>query len=452
MTDWANLCVLNHVLNIIGPDNCINFVCKQWKQCTKIYTHIDIKNPHDLNMLLTYPFLSHVEKLNFFEYPSESENNKINLNWFLECKSLKEIHLSAITNANIRNLSKFKMLESIVFDYNVDLTIDTMNSLINLPLRKLDIASDNEFVDNDFIISLCEFKLLDRLWLEVRNDISDGLQLLCQTHSHTMRELHLSNSNIDDADLCVILSMKSLNILEINNCDHIIGEIDEKYIENSMIHSLKIQSCENLTNNGLHAFGAFKHLRAVHLLSCEKISDEGIIVLMSRINLTKLKVINMISLQITDASIHAITKSKCKSNITKLSISNCINITDDGLREISNMENLTTLDFSECLEITDKGLIEFMKKIKKGTNKLLKVSMSGIEFITSVGMEAFIKSNIKILDISGCPNINDTGLISLMSPRLEKLNMCDTGITDNGIRAFKKVVETCEIIGGEEPS
>jgi len=52
-------------------------------------------------------------------------------------------------------------------------------------------------------------------------------------------------------------------------------------------------------------------------------------------------------------------------NLRSLDLARCLNITDDGLREIvKNFQHLERLDITSCEEITDKVISEIASKCK----------------------------------------------------------------------------------------
>ena len=99
--------------------------------------------------------------------------------------------------------------------------------------------------------------------------------------------------------------------------------------------------------------------------------------------------------------------------LQSLNLSNCWNITDEGITAVANgLPQLQSLNIDSCNNITDEGI---------------RALASGLHQLQS-------------LNIADCDNITDTGIRAVASglPQLQSLNIadCDNNITDEGIRAL----------------
>jgi hypothetical protein len=158
-------------------------------------------------------------------------------------------------------------------------------------------------------------------------------------------------------------------------------------------------------------------------------------------NLSSLSISNSVSL--TDLSII------CISNLTKLTLldlSYCDNITDNGINYIKLLTNLESLDLSFCSEITDLSLlyistittITFLKLIQTLNNitdngisnlqlliKLKSLSLCYFPSITDLSL-SYIKNILTItrLDLKFCYKITDDGINYLkLLTNLNSLNI-----------------------------
>lgn len=222
--------------------------------------------------------------------------------------------------------------------------------------------------------------------------------------------------------------------------------------------------CANtISDEGFKMFGMFPHLEWLGIPNAA-ISDLGLK------NLTDLKNLqeNLYSLQISDCT--NITEEGVKSvialkRLNNLYIQGCgfsgvglkglnlkvlmadrSSINDEGLHCIAEMNNLRSLGLSFCENITDTGLGELGALLQ-----LEELDLNGCKQISDLGLRnlATLKK-LRKLDLRGCEKITDQGLQNLASlVNLQELNLEDCSqITGNGfskLRALSrvKIVHLC---------
>ena len=103
-------------------------------------------------------------------------------------------------------------------------------------------------------------------------------------------------------------------------------------------------------------------------------------------------------------------------------------IKDNHLKYFKYLPHLRNLFLSDCEFISDAGL-ETISKYKT----LLKLKLESSYKITNQGLRYIHKLNLELLDIAGCENITDSGLMYLSSTLKElNINNCYQ-ITDYGL-------------------
>ena len=109
----------------------------------------------------------------------------------------------------------------------------------------------------------------------------------------------------------------------------------------------------------------------------------------------------------------------------------CDNITDMG---VSYIDNLLSLDITGCSKITNNGILEMKKN-----NNLEKLNISET-MIDDEGIEAIVKlfPNLKNLNISNI-NITNISMKYLINLNLLELNLSGTNIDDYGCIWIEKM-------------
>jgi hypothetical protein len=123
---------------------------------------------------------------------------------------------------------------------------------------------------------------------------------------------------------------------------------------------LDMYRCLSLTNEGLKQIASLAKLKSLNLSCCTATNDEVVISLRDKY-IVKLNLLNCY--KITDKSLEIIGSDMytLKYNLRVLCLTNCTNITNEGLKSISSLEELELLDITGCQKITDEGLRHLLK-------------------------------------------------------------------------------------------
>ena len=118
---------------------------------------------------------------------------------------------------------------------------------------------------------------------------------------------------------------------------------------------------------------------------------------------------------------------KCLDNIHSLYLT-CCDITDEGLKYLSDNGNLHTLYLTTCRYITDGGI--------KLLGNLHTLKIECCRYITDEGIKHL--GNLHTLDLSFCNTISDEGIQYLGNIHTLKIGWCNK-ITDNGLKYLGKL-------------
>ncbi len=96
------------------------------------------------------------------------------------------------------------------------------------------------------------------------------------------------------------------------------------------------------------------------------------------------------------------------SEIVSLNLSECRNVTNEGIRFLKSLPHLIELNLSSC-SLTDSGLAEL-----KPLNHLLHLNLSFCNRITNLGLQKLRDlRRLEYLDLQGCVKINHGGLVKV---------------------------------------
>ena len=195
---------------------------------------------------------------------------------------------------------------------------------------------------------------------------------------------------------------------------------------------LKLEGLEKLTDEALRAIA--QHLPKLHHLDLEDstgISDAGVVELAQKC--TELKHLNLNLTSITDAAITAIVNN-C-ADLEDLTVSACDNITDAAFRVV-RLPKLTNLDLSGCSEISDAGLIELSRQC----TALKSLNILGTS-ITDAAVSAVARNCPDFQDLfADSADITDESikLLAKHCARLTHLDFDGTGITVASVLAIAR--------------
>jgi F-box and leucine-rich repeat protein 14 len=219
-----------------------------------------------------------------------------------------------------------------------------------------------------------------------------------------------------------------VSILDLNIFNNIIDQLNSKSKNNSLssyLVTLNFSSVDRIDNNCLLALSRL-NLKELNLSQCHQITDNGLVHLKS---LTQLKHLDLSQChQITD---NGLVHLASLNQLQILYLNWCKKITDAGLAHLTTLTQLKHLDLSQCHQITDNGLVHLAS-----LNQLQILYLNWCKKITDAGLAHLTTlTQLKYLDLSQCNQITDAGLAHLTTLTQLKyldLSQCNQ-ITDAGL-------------------
>ena len=268
--------------------------------------------------------------------------------------------------------------------------------LVGLPLQQLDLHECGEIGELG-IFYLSRMKLI-RLDLGRLNFNGRGLDNLITLPLH--RLWFSLSPHVDDQLLTCLSRMCYVHTLWLCYCDKITDE-GLKNIKPLKLESLDLRHCRTITNTGLKHLTTHS-LRSLILAGCTSITDEGLSVLSGM----QLEHLDLSGSSVTDAGISFIQSSLLES----FDVCDCVRLTDEFMRCVSNFPKLRRLLVGGCTKITDQG-VEYLAKTSIEKLLLNDTSITDACLLSVMNMHA-----LRELCLEGC-NITNENLHRLSSVR-----------------------------------
>ncbi|XP_076649283.1 uncharacterized protein LOC143357025 [Halictus rubicundus] len=177
--------------------------------------------------------------------------------------------------------------------------------------------------------------------------------------------------------------------------DAALGYFNSK--QSSALSILRLQSCWELTNHGVHNIvHSLPNLTVLSLSGCSKVTDDGVELIAE--NLPRLRSLDLSwCSRITDAALEYIA---CDLNhLEELTLDRCVHITDIGVGYISTMVSLSALFLRWCSQLKDLSLQHLC-----GMKSLQVLSLAGCPMLTSSELSRLIQlRHLHELELTNCP-------------------------------------------------
>lgn len=191
------------------------------------------------------------------------------------------------------------------------------------------------------------------------------------------------------------------------------------------ITHISIQYGRNITAAGIKGLKDLEFLRTLTIQHCEGITNAGVENLDRFPNLIRL---DLSANSLGDAALVEIAKLK---HLTYLQLNYNPKITDAGMVHISKLTTLEDLSIMDS-QVSDEGL-----KSLKGLRELTVLYLARTK-ITDTGLDALDFPKLKRLALNGT-GITDDGVAKLAKlPSLSNLNLSDCQVTDKCLGSLKK--------------
>ncbi|XP_059843192.1 F-box and leucine-rich repeat protein 13 isoform X3 [Hypanus sabinus] len=231
--------------------------------------------------------------------------------------------------------------------------------------------------------------------------------------------------------------------LDISGCTEIsVRGFKSLGIACNKIEHLVINDMATLTTNCITAMvDYYNNLTTVTLLGSPHISDTAIKALVQGSKLTTFKTEG--NKRITDTSFKIFSTS-CP-NLNHIYVADCSRITDNSLKFISTLKNIIVLNISDCMSITDAGIRSFLEGASG--QKLRELNISNCILITDLSLLKIAQRCLSLthLRMRYCLHVTDSGIEWLGSlPTLTNIDLTGTNVQEqslSGLSSNHKIKE-----------
>jgi hypothetical protein len=262
-------------------------------------------------------------------------------------------------------------------------------------------------------VSLCGAKVDDDL-------------LKCLSAFPHLRTLDLCKTDgLTSNRLRFIANLKELEALNVSRCPDVLGHGLCALSALKNLRALDVSYCPQVEDDVLEFFAEiFPKLRSLDISGCKSVRAAGLREL--RV-LTALEVLTAADCDFTDAEVREIA---AVTSLRVLSIAGSPRTTVVGSKALSALERLEVLDLSGSPAVTSAVLATLAPKLQKlqvltmahcpqlanhslkqlrTMKQLHTLRLAGCEQLEDYGIEYLVHAvpNLKVLDLSGCPDIND---------------------------------------------
>lgn len=363
-----------------------------------------------------------------------SDFAKLNLAPFVP--ELDELHLSnvGLTEENLPYISKFKVRSLIISEIwdcpKTGLDLKHFSSLPQLEALSLSGQSYHLLIKEGTFKELASLKNLRKLRLPKTSFTDQDMMAL----SSQLTVLDLSHCKVTSTIFERICTMSGLQILNLSHTN--VNDDGLKSISNKLpnLQELDLSGCKNINGSQILNYVAqCRELRKLILAECGVSGWEW----QNLEALNQLQELDFSSGAMNDHDLHQLT-TVCASRLRRLILANNRGITDAGCRKLSACKQLQELDLSGS-QVTGEGirsLPELRTLLLKNCHniqdltlldelpRLSHVDLSECNKLDVESIMGLVKkfTQLEILGLSGCKNINDDCLHVLLElTQLRKL-------------------------------
>ncbi|XP_057614534.1 dynein regulatory complex subunit 6 isoform X2 [Chionomys nivalis] len=351
------------------------------------------------------------------------------------CKNLQELNLSdcqSLTDESMRHISEG--CPGVLY-LNLSNTAITNRTMRLLPryfhnLQNLSLAYCRKFTDK----GLQYLNLGNGCHKLIYLDLSGCTQVLVEKCSRISTVVFIGSPHISD---CAFKALSSCNLKKIRfEGNKRITDACFKYIDKNYpgINHIYMVDCRALTDSSLKSLSVLKQLAVLNLTNCVRISDAGLRQFLDGPASVRLRELNLTNCTLLGDNSIVRLSERCP-NLHYLSLRNCDHLTDMAIEFITSMLSLISIDLSGTL-ITNEGLSTLSRH-----RRLRELSLSECINITDLGIRSYCRTSLHLehLDVSFCTHLTDEIIktVAIFCTRITSLNIAGCPkITDVGLEAL----------------
>ncbi|NP_001186561.1 F-box and leucine-rich repeat protein 13 isoform a [Mus musculus] len=298
-------------------------------------------------------------------------------------------------------------------------------------------------------LSSCDLK---KIRFEGNKRISDACFKSIDRNYPGINHIYMVDcKGLTDSSLKSLSLLKQLTVLNLTNCIRI-GDIGLKHFFDGpasiRLRELNLTNCSLLGDSSVIRLSErCPNLHYLNLRNCEHLTDLAIEYIASMLSLIS------VDLSGTLISNEGMTILSRHRKLREVSVSDCVNITDFGIRAYCKTSLLLEhLDVSYCSQLTD----DIIKTIAIFCTRITSLNIAGCPKITDAGMEILSARchYLHILDISGCIQLTDQIIqdlqIGCKQLRILKMQFCKS-ISPAAAQKMSSVVQHQEYNSDNPP-
>ncbi|CAA6672659.1 unnamed protein product [Spirodela intermedia] len=288
------------------------------------------------------------------------------------------------------------------------------------------------------------------IFADLPNVTERGLWVMgCARGLQQLKSLTIISSGATDLGLeAVAKGCPLLKQLSLQRCTHLSDSgLRKLSAAAASLEILQLEECNLITLPGvagaLLTFSA--RFRSLSLVRCLGFRDHSSV---PGFGNSGLAFVGKLCRQLRRISL-SVLPGGCKLGLVKVNLGGCVNVTDAAVAALAKRHGgtLQALDLGGCTMVTDESLLA----ISDSCFLLQDVDVSK-SAITDAGVAALASGvglNLRILSVSGCPDISARSLVHLsnLCPSLVGLNLqlCDL-LTGHDIASFQSKMGQCDVL------
>ncbi|XP_040591137.1 dynein regulatory complex subunit 6 isoform X3 [Mesocricetus auratus] len=260
------------------------------------------------------------------------------------------------------------------------------------------------------------------------------VKVLVEKCPHISTVVFIGSPHISD---CAFKALSSCNLRKIRfEGNKRITDACFKYIDKNYpgISHIYMVDCKALTDSSLKSLSVLKQLTVLNLTNCIRISDIGLRQFLDGPASVRIRELNLTNCSLL-GDVSVVRLSERCPNLHYLSLRNCEHLTDLAIEYIASMLSLISIDLSGT-SISNEGLT-----ILSRHRKLKELSLSECTNITDLGIRTYCKTsmNLEHLDVSYCSQLSDDIIktVAIFCTQITSLNIAGCPkITDGGLETL----------------
>eukprot|EP00937_MAST-01D_sp_MAST-1D-sp2_P004346 g4346.t1 len=252
---------------------------------------------------------------------------------------------------------------------------------------------------------------------EIRDDTVEMVVKACRM----LTELHLAGCSriTDKAVIAIQEYCPHLNAIDLMGCQKVTDEGVQRLVDCPDLRNISLARCSGITIKAVADLRNMRRLKVLSLGECAHMPNLGTAIERLARNCQNLRCLGLTEcVSMTDTAL-ATLGNYCPS-LAQIQLNGCVNITTDGVRELTKCRRLTIVDLRGCTGAVTSESVEAL-----ATLGLLERADLGGTNITDDDVQTLVRgcTSLGQLNLFNCPHITDTTVEHLLAHMLGKKAM-----------------------------